>query len=113
VIGQKVQIFIGREKFSFLSSLIQLRSFEDGRVVRAARLANADVTEFVVVTGNTQQDDRVPAGRVGVTCPAIARRRNGKMSSSHNTNRVGKQIPEGLQCDNKTKIESLINNLNG
>lgn len=54
VIGQKVKIFIGGEEFAFLSSLVQLRRFEYGRIVRAAWLANTDVTKFVVVTGHTQ-----------------------------------------------------------
>ena len=54
VIGQKVQILVSREEFAFLGSLVQLRRFEYGRVVRAARLDNADVTEFVIVTGHTQ-----------------------------------------------------------
>ena len=71
VVGEEMQILVSREEFAFLGGFVQLRGFEYRRVVRAARLANANVAEFVVVTGHTQEDDGIPTGRICVTCTAI------------------------------------------
>lgn len=71
VVGQEMQILVGWEEFAFLGGFVQLRGLEYRRIVRAARLADANVAKFVVVTGHAQQDDGIPTRRICVTCTAI------------------------------------------
>ena len=71
VVGKEMQILVSWKEFAFLGGFVQLRGFEHCRVVGAARLADANVAKFVVVTGHTQEDDGIPTRRICVTCTAI------------------------------------------
>ena len=95
VVCQEVEVFVGREQLALLGRLVQLGGFQNGSVVCAAGLPDADVAQFVVVARHSEQDDRVPPWGVCVAWTAVPRSGHRQVGGTDDTDRVRKHVPEG------------------